>query len=74
MFAPVVDTPRSQRHRAPTTRRHDMADRPIRPWRSGGHLPAGPYGLEVADGDAVCWPDECFRFFDKTPSPADALS
>ncbi|HYO42009.1 MAG TPA: hypothetical protein VES19_02315 [Candidatus Limnocylindrales bacterium] len=31
------------------------------------------YALEVEGGQAVCWPDEYFRFFDKTPSPADAM-
>jgi hypothetical protein len=34
-----------------------------------GTCPAG-YGLEVDGDTTICWPDEYFRYFDKTPSPA----
>jgi hypothetical protein len=39
------------------------------PLNADGTCPAG-YGLELDGGDAICWPDEYFRFVDKTPSPA----
>jgi hypothetical protein len=42
------------------------------PAAADGTCPEGQ-GLEVEDGEAVCWPDEYFQLFDKTPSPADAL-
>jgi hypothetical protein len=34
-----------------------------------GTCPEG-HGLEITGSDAICWPDEYFRFMGKTPSPA----
>ncbi len=41
------------------------------PAKADGTCPHG-YGLEVDGGEAICWPDEYFRVFDKTPSPIGA--
>ena len=41
------------------------------PPKADGTCPQG-YGLEIDGGEAICWPDEYFRFFDKTPSSAGA--